>query len=456
MKKYLPFLLAAVCIAAIVLQRSFARPTQLPRESKYIHRTTFKVANVTPATDTLETTDYRDLLTENYVKDPMDAAFNQHLNETGDTNFKPPARHLECCSRDRRPLVRSYNNGFYDAVYHAYAEHRRLVLSPDMVWLAVMQGFSNHVNQNSEALRKHFVQHEGKKVIEVKMDGHVQLGRDDSDWEWVFAQFQQQIGEKTSPELAQLAAGRYSATNTDAAVAFDITLMAATQKYFDFWGSVMCGIPEITLEGTADDWAQIEHRAAQLSKYDLDWWLKDLLPVLAQFTRAARGEVDHAFWSGMVKIYEEDLICASEDHPTGWILTFFPYIKGAENGLVRNPVLGLPEEKLFAFLPEKTENDGYRGDYFCDNGVRRRVKPLLPLFHTSSVPSGVAECILNVDNNGDMIKMELKAGFFGMRQDLQTGALRPEIGWAIIGTGEKPDGETIDGYEKHKGETRGD
>jgi hypothetical protein len=70
----------------------------------------------------------------------------------------------------------------------------------------------------------------------------------------------EQIGQQTSPALAEPAAGRFSGTKADAAVAFDITLMAATREYFGYWGSVMCGMPEITLEGSPDGWAQMALR----------------------------------------------------------------------------------------------------------------------------------------------------------------------------------------------------
>lgn len=459
MKKNLFVLSTLVAIAVAILLPKLLKTERasLPRTSKYTHRATFKLANVKPATDTLETMDCRELLTEWFVTNVTMAAKNQYINESGDTNFVPPIRRIECFSRDRRPLVPASTNGFLYAVYRAYAEHRPLVLSPDMVWLTILQGFSTHVNLNAEALRHHFVQYKGKKVIEVKLDRHVTLGSDDSDWEWVFAQFQKQIGEKTNPELAELAAGRFSGTNTDAGVAFDITLMAATRQYFDFWGSVMCGIPEITLEGTPDDWAQIEQRAAQLSKYELDWWLKDLQPILAQFTRAARGDVDRAFWLNMVKIYEEDLVCATEEHPTGWILAFFPYIKDLEkeNAWMRNPMIALLDTQLFAVLPKDAPSDGTRGDYFCDNGNSFRIKYIGPVIRFACLPEGVLECMLNIDNNGDLMKMELKTGFFGIRQDLQTMAIRPEIGWAIVDTGEKPDAVTTERYEKHKTETLG-
>ena len=43
------------------------------------------------------------------------------------------------------------------AVGRAFAEHRRLVLSPDAVWLTIAQGIAQHVRLHAEQLRPRLV-----------------------------------------------------------------------------------------------------------------------------------------------------------------------------------------------------------------------------------------------------------------------------------------------------------
>lgn len=57
----------------------------------------------------------------------------------------------------------SIENSFVGAVHAAYARHYPLVISPDMIWQCIAQGFAIHVNRNAERLRDLFVTHEGKK-----------------------------------------------------------------------------------------------------------------------------------------------------------------------------------------------------------------------------------------------------------------------------------------------------
>ena len=40
-----------------------------------------------------------------------------------------------------------------------------------MIWLLLLQGLASHVNANAKALRKKFVAHEGKLVLNVRRDG---------------------------------------------------------------------------------------------------------------------------------------------------------------------------------------------------------------------------------------------------------------------------------------------
>ena len=64
----------------------------------------------------------------------------------------------------------------------------------------------------------------------------------------------------------------------------------------------ICGIPEITLKGTVEDWKLLHEKALSLGRYDLEWWTEELRPVLDQFVAAALGEVDRQFWSSIYKL----------------------------------------------------------------------------------------------------------------------------------------------------------
>jgi Domain of unknown function (DUF4419) len=375
-----------------------------------------RVCDVARATKPLDESEFKGIMKSKFAPDAYSYATSKVI---------PSIRKIESCSRERTPIIPIHLNGFFNVAYQAYADHRPMVISPDMIWLLISQGFSMHVNQNAEALRKHFVQHEGKKVLIVKRGDFV-LGNDKNDWESVFAEFKTKIGENTSKNIAEVISARFSKTTPDAAVAFDITLMDAMKSYFDYAVSLTCGIPEITIEGTVEDWKAIEERAQKLENYELGWWIQDLKPILAEFTKAAQRKANPDFWDNMVKIRTEPDGCTQTSFIDGWITTFYPYIRAGKD-FRKNPFLG-----THASTDNKTAKNRERG-----------IEP-------SDLPDGVSSCELLVDDNGNMHKFELKAGFFGMRQDPKNFTLRPVIGWAVVDTGEKPDAETIKRYQAAK------
>src|SRR2546421_2373587 len=53
------------------------------------------------------------------------------------------------------------------AAHYAFSRHHPLVLSPDMIWVAVVQGFAQHVRNHAERLRDRFVGHQGKLEVRI-------------------------------------------------------------------------------------------------------------------------------------------------------------------------------------------------------------------------------------------------------------------------------------------------
>ena len=60
-------------------------------------------------------------------------------------------------SQFRDSLVTYEYHSFFNGMYRAYSDHRPFVLSPDMIWLLISQGFAQHINNNPEKLRTYFV-----------------------------------------------------------------------------------------------------------------------------------------------------------------------------------------------------------------------------------------------------------------------------------------------------------
>ena len=71
------------------------------------------------------------------------------------------------------PQKNYYDSSREDVLYYccvsAYADHHPLVLSPDMIWITICQGFSKYVNAHAEELHNKFVEHDGKATLKIEL-----------------------------------------------------------------------------------------------------------------------------------------------------------------------------------------------------------------------------------------------------------------------------------------------
>ncbi len=287
---------------------------------------------------------------------------------------------------------------FFKTIVRAYAEHRPLVLSPDMIWVLISQGFARYVNAHPEQLRDQLVNHSGKMDLVVQSDKDLLSG--DADWQKMMADFTAQINEHTKGDIAKTITADFTTTGITERITSQITLMETMKSYFDYVVHyIACGIPSVTLTGTPQDWQKVLEKTQQLQKYAVGPWTKRLVPILTEFVKASEGKADQAFWQSMVKKGRLDkLVGGGCDFrkPTkldGWILKFFP----DENGQTPNQVPHthkMPSERVY---------------------VDFKYKVISP-----------ADGTVLTD-----IPMQLVAGFIGTDVDTLTHALTPKMGWVV-------------------------
>jgi hypothetical protein len=312
-----------------------------------------------------------------------------------------------------------YLHPLVQAVDLAFAEHRPLVLSPDSFWMAIVQGFGHHVDQNSDALRSRIVRHEGKKTLEVSTDS-----LDEVAWPGLVSQFSQQIRDSSDPVLHETLLCEFSTTTPHIRTALQVALMDLYQEYFEYEVMCVCGIPRITLQGTVEDWKRMCERVEVLAAYDLEWWTCRLRLILEQFVATAQGNPDREFWKA---IYKPERPYGA-DTATGWIADVFPYLFYSQNGprrlnsqsgWRRNPVLS--QERTEWRLPKTSHR-------MASNGV-----------NIKHFPSGLSRAPVNVqfhDGSGrPKVEVDLVGGFFGVGIRENDQSLHPILSWALVGRG---------------------
>ena len=235
-------------------------------------------------------------------------------------------------------ISNNFPNSFIALCHVAFAEHRPMALTPDLLWHYIMKGISIHINKYSEELRKKFVSHEGKKELVVNVQKHA-VDLDVEDWSRVFKDFRYKIEANLTEEGKTLISKKKFSTTSD--VIDDVSciaLMDAMSEYFKYRVKYICGIPSVSLLGRKDDWMELRKRAERalnlLSTDDLkgdvslSWWKGSLLPVLDKLIDCYENPELEANREWMARIYKtrrKSLGCTSTTLVTGWVNAFFPY-----------------------------------------------------------------------------------------------------------------------------------
>jgi len=297
-------------------------------------------------------------------------------------------------------------NPLIEAVHLAFSQHRPLILSPDSIWLTIVQGFGHHVHENAENLRDRIVRHQGKKALVVFA---ASLARD--QWPLLISQFSSMIHANSDAVLYETLMCDFSTTTPTIRTASEVALMDVYERYFEYIISCVCGTPQNTLQGTPEDRQRMRDRVEVLATYDLQWWISRLIPILDEFVATAKGRPNRDFWQAVYKPKQ----AYGAEVATGWITDLFPY-------------LGDPPTRRKNNLLEKARIDWV----YPASSQRMFATGISP----KQFPSGLSRAPVKVKLPGNSEQeVDLLGGFFGVGQNPKDNALFPVISWALT---EKP------------------
>jgi hypothetical protein len=304
---------------------------------------------------------------------------------------------------ENKKLIYFGEHTIFEGFYQAYVNHCPIVLSPDIFWNLIIQGFTRHVLANSDKLKDKFVNFEGKKEINIDNSNYPTIEDiPQKKWEQDIKTYIEKITDYVGKEFINLIKPDFSTTNELIAQVGQINIMSCMKNFFSYTSAYGgCGYPKITLEGKVEDYLKLKDKTMKLKKYDLDFWIDEIIPILDNIIETRKGNVDKEFWK---KFYYnvEGSISGSDPNEVikvknikGWICKFVPYDTTKER---RYSLESLPFKGPFMALP----------------------KDIL------SSPIVMKNIITGKDT-----ELVCRAGFMGMEQDEKTYEMKPFFGWYI-------------------------
>ena len=345
------------------------------------------------------------------VKDIFDDIFSREkteLNDSGDIEYLGKNESMEILhyklDTNETEFYNFEKKSLIQGLSLAYQLHFPIIISPDMIWLLILQGYSRYMEKYAEIDREKYVNFEGQKTLYINRINLQLAFATEKDWAGIMDECVEKISEHVGKETISNLQSNFSTTNDTTLVVSQTSIMSAMKQYFKY--EVLfegCGVSYIILEGSLEDWKKIKAKLNYLSKFSLDWWTVHLIPIIDNIIKTkefydVQKKINNElieFWKGMIKVKDGyDMY-----NPTilnGWIIKFIP---------------NLDEEKpkLYEELREK------------------------------DIPDQIISCPLKlieiVESSGKKFKTvytcDLTSGFFGMIQDKKTLAVKPVIGYSI-------------------------
>lgn len=218
---------------------------------------------------------------------------------------------------------------FFQTVHECFKNHYALTLRPEVLMHQIAHEVAVTVKQNPEAYRYLFTIAPEKRRIDVQHHG-LELGNPQSPWYEAISFFEPALKEVVPPGIMEHLLLPFSTATVESRVASLITFMDAASPFFDYHTHTLCGIPEVRLAGTPEDYQYLVQAASQLAEVfrpHLGRYFDHLLPVLAKLAKQAAGApIDQHFWSSIYKFESH----SGTDAFNGWISAFVNYIQTAE------------------------------------------------------------------------------------------------------------------------------
>ena len=327
-------------------------------------------------------------------------------NKTGRERFLNQNEPLEIfhytLDTNEEKIFSHEKSSLIQGLIYAYKNHYPITVTPDMIWILILQGFSRFMEKYENLVRERFVNFTGKKDLKVERLDYSPQSATKEVWDGIIKEFVEKIGKNVGQETIDNLECNFSTTSPAALVTSQVSIMSAMKQYFTYRVLMAgCGISSITLEGSLQDWEKIKSKLEFLSTKALKWWTKHLIPIIDNIIATkkyynSKGKLSKElieFWKGMIRLkgkgdmYDPHMV-------NGWIVKFIP---------------NLSNEK-----PEVYEE-----------------------IYETNVPDQIISCPMELtwlSLTGKKIdySCSLFSGFYGMVQDKETFNVRPVIGYAIV------------------------
>lgn len=312
-------------------------------------------------------------------------------------------------------------NSFVNTFLAAYNSHKPLRLRPDDINLALQLVWSVCVNSNAEKFRSEFVEHEGKMELKVS---HSLF-----DLDFFCGEFKKLMKKNVkNPEFIEQFTKEFTTTTPLIQTVTNQLLMNTLKEYFSFNMILGCGISQVIMEGTKEDWNKLaesyEYFKNFFAKTELSSWFIHFDIIMEKFILMRNlqdsGKVNATddlkeFWKRVICYVPQG--SGSQNILGGWVRLLTPYSSSNKIVGLDKPILCLDLDKT----PPTHSSNYYQQDmakYYAATGWNELQ------------PSIVETPAKLFDYDGTEYEIEFFSGFFNPYEQ-EDGSISTNIGFLI-------------------------
>lgn len=186
-----------------------------------------------------------DILRKAYSEGALSWSYrNQETTYTEKCVFNTIPKDAEC-----------YHHNYLSYLQNAYAKHRKVVIAPHTFWYSIVAEIAQHVVSNADKHRSLFTKDPTEKIEII-----VECFREDEPLRMgaIFDRLKELV-----PVNVELFVPEFSTSTEMSELATLGAFLETCSPYYSY-GMLACGIPEIKVEGTLNDWTNIRNNLLEL------------------------------------------------------------------------------------------------------------------------------------------------------------------------------------------------
>lgn len=209
------------------------------------------------------------------------------------------------------------------ALNTCYDFHLPFALSPEVIWYTIISEIATCVKKDPETYAHLYTTTPKEKQEIIVYINTFKYGQP-NDWGMGIAQFKPELEARIPSGILEHTVKTFSTSTPEVDISLLMTFMDAASPFYSYTMRTCCGIPDIKLLGTLDDWSSIRLSVQTFQTWfpALELYLSNVIEVLNKIINSyLTDDVDTEFWSNIYKLGGG----SGGPYINGWITQFFAY-----------------------------------------------------------------------------------------------------------------------------------